>query len=183
MPKKTSGLTKRMTIRVNTLTKSTYQTEQQCWNISNSVIHPAPTRSVPASKTFHGSCLLFRRKQASYQNSRWPSNFGEQQKSCDGVLSDSTGFTPLGDWVLSYRFLSLSNSHASRGGDQWVLTVMTDSVVLRSSDLALLSGGRVEWWKSRPCAWSSFGSYMTENVQISWAVLKTSLKQHQWSSQ
>lgn len=31
----------------------------------------------------------------------------------------------------------------------WTLTVMTDSVVLRSKDLALLRGGRVEG-KSRP---------------------------------
>lgn len=46
------------------------------------------------------------------------------------------------------------------------LTVMTDSVVLRSSDFALLSGGRVEWWKSEPCAESGFCSLNGINEMI-----------------
>lgn len=87
-------------------------------------------------------------------------------------------------WVTMFSHIDapLTKIHTNRGrGEEKkerkkkkkrVLTVMTDSVVLRSSDLALLSGGRVDGWKSRPCAGSSFCSYKTENIQALWKVLK-----------
>lgn len=113
--------------------------------MSTSVIHPALTHSVPASKTFQSSCLLFHRKQTSTQNSCWPSNFGEQQKPCDGVLSQSTDFTPLGDTVLSYRCSLVKRPCLTEeGGKNEYLP----------SWLTLLSCGPVTWLFSVEGEWS-----------------------------
>ncbi len=70
--------------------------------------------------------------------------------------------------------------------ERWIcLTVMTDSVVLRSSDLARLRGGRVEWWKSKPWAGSIFCSWMCERNRrrfTLWDVLvcRMQVRQHHY---
>lgn len=93
---------------------NTYQIKQQCWNISNSVIHPTLTHSLHVTKTFQS--LLFCRKQALSQNSHWPSNFGEQQKPCPSDLSESTDFTPFGDNFPSYRCSSFKKPMLTKEG-------------------------------------------------------------------
>ncbi len=88
---------------------------------------------------------------------------GEQQSHCGGFGSGSP-HTQCSLIIMEKPYdCPASVPCDAERKQRWIcLTVMTDSVVLRSSDLARLRGGRVEWWKSKPWAGSIFCSWMCE---------------------